>query len=55
MNAMTVLGLIVSVIGGALGAFSIVVTWNLYKAGTQVNLETLKLLAEIKASSPLPR
>lgn len=51
MDMMSVLSLIVSVIGGALGAFSIAVTWKLYQAGTQINLQTVGLLAEIKASS----
>ena len=51
MDAMSTAGLIVSVIGGVLGAVSIVVTWKLYQAGMQVNLQTVTLLAEIKASS----
>ena len=51
MDMMSTLSLIVSVIGGALGAFSIAVTWKLYQAGTQINLQTVNLLAEIKASS----
>jgi hypothetical protein len=44
-------GLIVGVIGGALGAFSIIVTWKLYQAGDQLNRQTLVLLAEIQGSS----
>lgn len=48
---MEVLGLIVGVIGGALGAFSIAVTWKLYQAGARLNLQTVALLTEIKASS----
>lgn len=51
IDFLTIAGLIVSVIGGALGAFSIVVTWKLYQAGNSVNLETLKLLHEVRTSS----
>lgn len=51
MDPMSILGLIVGVIGGALGAFSIAVTWKLYQAGAKVNLQTVALLTEIKASS----
>ena len=51
MDLMSIVGLIVGVIGGALGAFSIVVTWKLYQAGDQVNRQTLVLLADIKGSS----
>jgi hypothetical protein len=47
VDVLTVTGLIVSVIGGALGAFSILVTWKLYQAGNRVNIETLKLLAQV--------
>ena len=50
MDAMSTAGLIVSVIGGVLGGFSIVVTWKLYQASMKVNLQT-GLLAEIKTSS----
>ncbi len=51
MDAMSTAGLIVSVIGGVLGGFSIVVTWKLYQASMKVNLQTVTLLAEIKTSS----
>lgn len=51
IDLLTVGGLIVGLIGGALGVFSIVVTWKLYQAGNHVNLETLKLLQEVRASS----
>jgi hypothetical protein len=51
MNTMTIVGLIVSVIGGVLGGFSIVVTWKLYQAGMQLHLQTVALLSDIKASS----
>jgi len=51
MDTMSTASLIVSVIGGVLGGISIVVTWKLYQAGMQVNLRTVTLLAEIKASS----
>jgi hypothetical protein len=51
MDVMSTVGLIVSVIGGVLGAVSIVVTWKLYQAGMHVNLQTVTLLADIKASS----
>jgi hypothetical protein len=50
-DILTIVGLIVSLIGGALGAFSIIVTWKLYQAGNSVNLETLKLLHQVSASS----
>lgn len=48
---METLSLIVGVIGGALGAFSILVTWKLYQAANQVNLDAIKVLGEIKSSS----
>ncbi len=51
MTALSVVGLIVSVIGGGLGAFSIVVTWKLYQASMQLNLQTVAMLSDIKASS----
>jgi len=51
IDFLTVAGLIVGIIGGALGAFSIVVTWKLYQAGNSINLETLKLLSEVRTSS----
>lgn len=50
-DILTIVGLIVSVIGGALGAFSIIVTWKLYQAGNSVNLETMKLLHQVSMSS----
>jgi hypothetical protein len=50
-DILTIVGLIVSLIGGALGAFSIIVTWKLYQAGNSVNLETLKLLHQVSTSS----
>jgi hypothetical protein len=51
MDLMSIVGLIVGVIGGALGAFSILVTWKLYQAGDQLNRQTLLLLADIRGSS----
>lgn len=51
MDVLTIVGLIVSVIGGALGAFSIFVTWKLYQAGNSLNLETLRLLHQVSTSS----
>lgn len=51
MDVLTIVGLVVSVLGGALSVFAIVVTWKLYQAGNQVNLETLKLLHQVNASS----
>jgi hypothetical protein len=51
MDVISTVGLIVSVIGGGLGAFSIVVTWKLYQASMQLNLQTMTLLSDIKASS----
>src|ERR1700724_1800416 len=51
MDLMSIVSLIVGVIGGALGAFSIAVTWKLYQAGDQLNRQTLAHLADIKGSS----
>jgi hypothetical protein len=51
MSILGWLGLIVGVIGGAIGAFSIAVTWKLYQAGTKVNQETSRVLTEIRSSS----
>ncbi len=50
-HPMSLLGLIVGIVGGSLGAFSILVTWKLYQAGVQIHLQTVTLLAEIKKSS----
>lgn len=46
-----IVGLIFSVVGGAIGAFSILVTWKLYQAGSAVNNRTLELLAQVQQSS----
>ncbi len=51
MDLLSIASLLVGIVGGAVGAFSIAVTWKLYQAGLQVNLQTVTLLAEIKASS----
>jgi hypothetical protein len=51
MSVLSLVGLVVSVIGGALGAFSIYVTWKLYQAGNEVNLKTLTMLSQVEQSS----
>jgi hypothetical protein len=51
MDVISTVGLIVSVIGGVLGGFSIVVTWKLYQASLQLNIQTMTMLSDIKASS----
>ena len=51
MDVISTVGLIVSVMGGGLGAFSIIVTWKLYQASMKLNLQTMTLLSDIKASS----
>jgi len=50
MSVLSLLALIVGVIGGAIGAFSILVTWKLYQAGQEVNRKTNDVLAEIRSS-----
>jgi hypothetical protein len=46
-----ILSIILGAIGGALGAFSILITWKLYQAGTETHLRVLGLLSEIHQSS----
>jgi len=48
---MNLLSLVLGVIGGALGVFSIVVTWNLYKESNKTHLEAISVLREIKSST----
>jgi hypothetical protein len=50
-DTLAIVGLIVSVLGGALGAFAILVTWKLYQASNEVNLKTLTLLHKVHRSS----
>ena len=51
VNLVSIISLIVGVIGGALGAFSILVTWKLYQAGSKINIEAMNALGQIKTSS----
>jgi hypothetical protein len=46
-----ILSIILGVIGGALGGFSILITWKLYQAGTETHLKVLGILSEIHKSS----
>ena len=48
---MQILSIVLGVIGGALGAFSILITWKLYQAGTETHLKVLAVISEIHQSS----
>lgn len=50
-NLLSLIGLLVGIIGGVLGAFSIIVTWKLYQAGNRINIEAMKILSQVQTSS----
>lgn len=50
-DPVNLIGIIASIIGGALGAFSIIVTWKLYQASTELNNKTLALLYQMQQST----
>jgi len=50
-TTLSVVGLLVGVIGGALGAFSILVTWKLYQASNALNVKMIDKVSKIETSS----